>query len=166
MTDEYWMKEALKEAELALAIKEVPVGAVVVLDNRIIGRGHNRIESLQDPTAHAEIIAVTGAANTMQSWRLNNASIYVTVEPCPMCAGAIMMSRISKCIFGAFDPRVGALGSVYKIYTEPKKRKNTKNPGLVIVPGILEPLCKSLMEDFFKQLRAREKNKNPRLDNK
>lgn len=150
MTDEYWMGEALKEAERAGAKKEVPIGAVVVLDNKIIGRGHNQVESLQDPTAHAEIIAITGAANTIGSWRLNGAVIYVTVEPCPMCAGAIMMSRISKCVFGADDPRFGAIVSRYK----------TKIPNLTVISGILEPDCKLLIEEFFKKLRTgHRKNK-------
>jgi tRNA(adenine34) deaminase len=149
MTDEYFMGEAVKEAELALEKKEVPVGAIIVLDNKIIGRGHNRIESLNDPTAHAEIIAITSAANTLNNWRLNDAIIYVTVEPCPMCAGAIMLARISKCVFGIADPRAGGLVSSYKI----------KTPKLEVIPGVLEPMCKSLMEEFFKKLR----NKNTKI---
>ena len=137
------MREALKEAQIALEKKEVPVGAVVVKDKKIIGRGHNQIESLKDPTAHAELIAITSAANTLNNWRLNNATLYVTVESCPMCAGAIMLSRISKCVFGTIDKRVGSLGTVYKI----------KNAKMKIVSGVLESECRAILQKFFKNLR-------------
>ncbi len=99
---ELWMKQALREAERAYELKEVPVGAVVVQDGKIIGRGHNQIEQLQDPTAHAEMIAITAAANSLQSRRLENCILYVTLEPCPMCAGAIVMARIPTLVFGAY----------------------------------------------------------------
>lgn len=146
MDDEYWMGEALKEARIAKEEKEIPVGAVVVLDDRIIGRGHNQVEALKDPTAHAEIIAITSASQTINNWRLDNASIYVTLEPCPMCAGAILVSRIAGCVFGTHDPRLGALGSVYKV----------KDKKLKIIPGVLESECKEIIEDFFETVRKDE----------
>src|SRR5574341_1808059 len=103
MTHDYWMQHALKEAEKALEKNEVPIGAVVVMENRIIGRGHNLVETLQDPTAHAEMVAITAAANTAASWRLEGATLYATVEPCSMCSGAILLSRISTLAFGTED---------------------------------------------------------------
>ncbi len=140
---ENFMKGALHEAELAMKEGEVPVGAVVVLEGKIIGRGHNRIEGLKDPTAHAEIIAITSACNFISKWRLVGATIYVTLEPCPMCAGAIMLSRISRCVFGTTDPIMGAFGSVYDI----------KSPKLEVLGGVLNRECLSLIQDFFKTRR-------------
>ena len=148
---EYWMREALKEARVASEEKEIPVGAVVVLNDRIIGRGHNQVEALQDSTAHAEMVAITSASRSINNWRLDGASIYATLEPCPMCAGAISLSRISKCIFGTRDPRFGALESIYQI----------KDKKLEIVSGILENECKELIEDFFKTIRERTLDKSP-----
>ena len=107
-----WMRAAYEEALLAREEGEVPVGAVVVLDNRIIGRGHNRTEALQDPTAHAEMLAVTAAANTLGSWRVEGASLYVTLEPCLMCSGAIFLARIERLVYATPDPKRGAVGSV------------------------------------------------------
>ncbi|MFZ5518139.1 MAG: tRNA adenosine(34) deaminase TadA [Candidatus Zhuqueibacterota bacterium] len=147
---EKWMEQALLEAEKAYRKNEVPVGAVVVYENKVIGRGHNLIETLQDPTAHAEILAITAAANFLASWRLDSASLYVTLEPCPMCAGAIVISRISEVVFGAFDPRLGACGSRINIVQEAKL-----NTGVHIVPGILQLKCESILKDFFKSLRTR-----------
>jgi len=147
MDDSYWMREALKMARIASENNEIPVGAVVVMENRIIGRGYNQVEALQDPTAHSEIIAITSACRTIGNWRLNGATIYVTLEPCPMCAGAILGARISKCIFGVKDPKFGALGSVY----------NIRDMGMEIVYGILEYECKSIIDDFFKLIREAKK---------
>ncbi|MCD5383801.1 nucleoside deaminase [candidate division WOR-3 bacterium] len=138
-----FMEEAIREAELAKHEGEVPVGAVIVMDNRIIGRGHNRVEALRDPTAHAEIIAITSASNFIGDQRLKDAVLYVTLEPCPMCAGAIMLSRIKKCVYGAFDPLMGALETRYKI------RKND----LEFIGGILEEECSRLLKDFFRERR-------------
>jgi tRNA(adenine34) deaminase len=143
MEDTRWMKEALVEAKRGLDESEVPVGAVVVLDGKIIGRGHNRVESLKDATAHAEIIAITSAANTINNWRLDNAEIYVTLEPCPMCAGAILLSRIKRCVFGAMDTKMGSFGSVYLI----------KAQNLEIVSGVMEEESKRLLETFFGKIR-------------
>ncbi|MDI6840733.1 MAG: tRNA adenosine(34) deaminase TadA [bacterium] len=146
MNNEYWMREALKEARVAKEKEEVPVGAVVILNDRIIGRGHNQVERLKDPTAHAELIAITSAANTLNNWRLDNATLYVTVEPCPMCAGAILLARISRCVFGISDPRVGSLGTVY----------NIKSPELEVISGVLEPNCKHILKGFFDNLRKED----------
>jgi len=150
MDIEKWMEQALLEAEKAYRKNEVPVGAVVVYENKVIGRGHNLIETLQDPTAHAEILAITAAANFLASWRLDGASIYVTLEPCPMCAGAIMNSRLSEVVFGAFDPRMGACGSVIDIVKEAKL-----NTGITVVPGILQGKCEAILKEFFKSVRTR-----------
>jgi len=158
--DEYWMREAFKEAEKALKKKEVPVGAVVVYEKRIIGRGHNQTETLKDATAHAEILAIKdatahaeilaigAASNFLNSWRLTGASIYVTVEPCIMCAGAIVLSRLDRLVFGARDPKAGACGSLYNLPQDIRL-----NHQVEILSGILEQDCKSLMKAFFEKLR-------------
>ena len=107
-----WMKQALVQAQKAFEAEEIPIGAIVVHNGKIIGRGYNQREQLNDPTAHAEIIAITAAANTIGDWRLNNCSLYVTKEPCPMCAGAIINSRLEMLIFGTYDEETGCCGSV------------------------------------------------------
>ena len=117
---EQWMKTALREAQRASDADEVPVGAVIVLDGTIIGRGYNQRERLKDPTAHAEMIAITAASNHLQSRRLDKCTLYVTMEPCPMCAGAIVLARIPTLVFGVFDPKAGACGTLYNI-TEDKR---------------------------------------------
>lgn len=137
------MKAAIAEAELARDEGEIPVGAVVVLNDKIIGRGHNRIEALNDPTAHAEIIAITSACTFLSDQRLKDATLYVTLEPCPMCAGAIMLSRIKRCIYGSSDPIMGSLGSRY----------NIKRDDLEVIGRILEEECGKLLKDFFKERR-------------
>ena len=149
--DQYWMQAALKEAEKALKKKEVPVGAVVVYQNKIIGRGHNQVETLKDATAHAEILAIGAASNFLGSWRLTDATIYVTVEPCIMCAGAIILSRLDKLIFGAYDPKAGACGSLYNL---PQDIRLNHQVG--ITSGVLEQQCKSIIQAFFEQLRKSE----------
>ncbi len=146
---ERWMQEALREAERAFHEGEVPVGAVVVLDNKIIGRGHNQTELLQDPTAHAEILALTAAANYLSSWRLEGTSLYVTLEPCPMCAGAIVNSRIETLIFGAFDPKRGACGSLYNIVQDVRL-----NHRVQLVTGVLAEESAALLQRFFRTLRV------------
>jgi tRNA(adenine34) deaminase len=147
MDNVYWMKEALKLAVIAKENKEIPVGAVVVMNNKIIGRGYNEVERLNDPTAHAEIIAITSASQTIKNWRLDGATIYVTLEPCPMCAGAILASRISKCVFGTRNSKFGGIESVYQI-------KSSKTN---IEVGVLEDECRTLMEEFFKTIRKNKK---------
>ena len=145
---EKWMRVALQEAEKAFYVDEVPVGAVVVKDNLIIGRGYNQCESLHDPTAHAEIIAITSAANTLKDWRLEGCSLYVTKEPCPMCAGALINARVNFTGFGMFDEREGCCGSLYQICCDPRFKHQ-----LTVRGGILEEHCNSLIQKFFKQKR-------------
>uniref|UniRef100_A0A7C4TI23 tRNA-specific adenosine deaminase n=1 Tax=candidate division WOR-3 bacterium TaxID=2052148 RepID=A0A7C4TI23_UNCW3 len=149
-TDEFFMSEALKEAQRAFEEDEVPIGAVAVYKNKIIGRGHNRTESLQDPTAHAEILAITAAANTLNSWRLNDVIIYTTIEPCIMCAGALVLARVKRIVFGARDEKFGGCGSVFNIINEEKL-----NHKIEIVEGILEKEAISLMKIFFKERRKK-----------
>jgi tRNA(adenine34) deaminase len=146
--DEKWMRVALQEANLALKKKEVPVGAVVVYQDKVIGRGHNQTETLNDPTAHAEILAIGAAANYLNSWRLSDAVLYVTLEPCAMCAGAIVLARMKKLVFGAFDPKAGACGSLYNLVKD--KRLNHQ---VEVVPEILKEDCSALLQTFFKELR-------------
>jgi tRNA(adenine34) deaminase len=146
--DERWMRYALTEAKLALKKHEVPVGAVVVHENKIIGRGYNQVESLNDPTAHAEIIAIGAAATYLNSWRLSSASLYVTLEPCAMCAGALVLSRIDRLIFGSKDPKAGACGSLYNIVQDIRL-----NHQLEITPYVLEKECRQIMQAFFEEVR-------------
>ncbi len=150
-----WMKEALKEAVRALKINEVPVGAVIVFENQIVGRGHNQIESLNDATAHAEILAITAASNFTGSWKLNGATLYVTIEPCVMCAGAISLSRLDRVVFGAFDPKKGAAGSLYNILQDERL-----NHRVEITPNVLTEECSGLMSEFFQKVRKNKISSN------
>ena len=138
------MSESFKLAEKAFSLDEVPVGAVVVCFDRIIGKGYNQRESLSDPTAHAEILAITAAANTLENWRLNECTIYVTKEPCTMCAGAIINSRIKRLVFGAYDNKKGACGSLYQICGDKRLESNT-----VVKGGVMESQCSSILKEFF-----------------
>jgi len=144
------MQEALKEARKAFSEDEVPVGAVIVHEDKIIARGHNQIERLKDPTAHAEIIAITSAANFLGTKWLNGASLYVTIEPCSMCAGALVLARIKNLYFGACDPKTGACGSVVNITNH--KKLNHK---ITVTKGILEAECSYLLKDFFSRKRLK-----------
>jgi tRNA(adenine34) deaminase len=145
MTEEYFMKMALKEAEKAYEEGEVPVGAVVVVGNKIISRGYNMVEKLNDPTAHAEIIALTSAFNSLGSKYLPDATIYVTVEPCLMCAGALHWSKIDKIVWGASDPKNG-----HQVYTEDR---NPFHPKTQVLTGYMAEEAASLMKAFFKARR-------------
>jgi tRNA(adenine34) deaminase len=147
--NEYWMLQALHEAEKAYEADEVPVGAVVVYEDRIIGRGYNQRERLNDPTAHAEIIAITAAANTLEDWRLNNCTLFVTKEPCPMCAGAIVNARLKMVIFGCYDEEAGCCGSLYQLCGDPRFKTKVSVKG-----GVLEKQSISLIRDFFKVQRS------------
>ena len=147
-----WMRAALDEARKAYNRDEVPVGAVVVHDGRIIGRGHNLIESLQDPSAHAEMLAITAAANTLASWRLDDSILYVTLEPCMMCAGAILLSRIATAVYGAPDPRYGACGSKLQLVNN-----ETLDVQAQLISGVLQDECSDLIKAFFQKLRQRSK---------
>jgi tRNA(adenine34) deaminase len=148
LTHKKWMKLALDEAIKAYEKKEIPVGAIVVKDGRVIGRGYNQRENLQNPTAHAEIIALTSAANTLESWRLKDCSLYVTKEPCPMCAGAIMNARISHIYFGMHDDVAGCCGSLYQLCRDPRFNHQS-----IVQGGIMEADCISIMKDFFNMQR-------------
>jgi tRNA(adenine34) deaminase len=148
MTHEHWMKLALREAERAFESGEVPVGAVVVKDGHMIGRGYNQIEMLRDPTAHAEMIALTSAVATVGSKWLQGATLYVTLEPCAMCAGAIVLSRLQTLVIGADDPKTGACGSLYDIV-----RDERLNHRVEVIRGILEQPSSELLKEFFRRLR-------------
>ena len=149
--DEYFMKQALVEACSAAEEGEVPVGAVIVRDGEIIGRGHNETETRKDPTAHAEMAAIRQAAEHLQGWRLIGCTMFVTAEPCSMCAGAIVWSRIEKLYIGTMDPKSGACGSVFNIPQERRLNHFTE-----IETGLMQEECSGIMKDFFKQLRKRK----------
>ena len=145
-----WMKLAFREAEKAYELGEVPIGAVVVKNDQIIGRGYNQCESLTDPTAHAEIIAITSATNTIKNWRLENCSLYVTKEPCPMCAGALINSRIEMVIFGMYDEEEGCCGSLYQLCRDPRFKHQ-----LTVKGGVMENSCRIIVQEFFKKQRKK-----------
>jgi len=149
------MAEALKEAQRAFEEDEVPVGAVVVKDGRVVGRGHNRTEALKDATAHAEMIAITSAAEYFGDWRLDGCVLYSTIEPCAMCSGAAVLSRIGKIVYGARDDKFGACGSIFEIPTE--KRLNHR---IEIVRGVLENEAAGLMQLFFREIRKKKERIN------
>jgi tRNA(adenine34) deaminase len=145
-----FMREALVEAAKAEARGEVPIGAVAVFEGEVIGRGHNLRETARDPSAHAELIAMRAAANYLASWRLVGVSIYVTLEPCPMCAGALVNSRVQRVIYGADDPKAGAVRTLYNLCED--KRLNHR---LEVVPYVLKDECASTLSDFFASIRAK-----------
>jgi len=145
---EYWMEMAIKEADTAFRRKEVPIGAIVVHDGSIIGKGSNQTELLQDPTAHAEMIALTAASSNLGSRRLERCTIYVTLEPCPMCAGAIVLARIPHLVFGAYDPKAGACSSLYTITSDTRLNHRVHTVG-----GILEAKCGDILKEFFREKR-------------
>ena len=146
--DRRWMKVALKEAERAFDAGEVPVGAVVVRGAEIVGRGHNLVERLKDPTAHAELIAITAASETLGTKFLNGCTLYVTLEPCPMCAGAIVMARLDRLVFGAFDEKAGSASTLYNIPQDPRLNHNVG-----LVSGVEAEQAAGLLQAFFKQRR-------------
>lgn len=145
---EIWMQQALREAEKAYQKEEIPIGAVVVFENRIIGKGHNQVETLKDPTAHAEIIAITSAAAYLSSKVLLGCSLYVTIEPCSMCAGAIVLAKIEALYFGAFDNKSGACGSVLNI-----TNNTSLNHTLTVAGGIMDDKCSDILRSFFEVKR-------------
>jgi len=147
-----WMQEAIKEAKKALQENEVPVGAVVVHNSKVIGRGYNQVEKLSDPTAHAEMIAITSAANYLQEKWLRDCILYITVEPCSMCAGAIVLSRLKTVVYGVQDIKTGAHSSVINLLNEPRLNHQVK-----VIPGVLKDQCSALMIDFFEKLRSKSK---------
>ncbi len=146
--DEYFMRMALREAERASEHEDVPIGAVVVRDNEIIATGRNERELRQDPTAHAEVIALREAARVLGSWRLLEAVLYVTLEPCAMCAGAIVLARVPRVVFGAHDPKAGAAGSVLDVLDDPRLNHRPE-----VCAGLLGPECGALLSGFFASRR-------------
>lgn len=144
------MALALEEAALALDHDDVPVGAVVLVDGRVVARRHNERERLQDPTAHAEILALRDAAAALGGWRLPTVTLVVTLEPCPMCAGALVASRVGRLVYGAADPKAGACGSLYNLCADPRL-----NHELPVTPGVLAERSASLLQSFFASARGR-----------
>ena len=151
-TNEKFMKEALKEAKKAYDKLEVPVGAVIVKDGKIIARAHNLKETKYDTTKHAEILAIQKASKKLESWRLLDCEMYVTLEPCSMCAGAMINARIKKVYIGASDEKTGAVGSVFNLFED-----YTFNHKVEVEKGILQTECENLLKDFFKMLRKLKK---------
>jgi tRNA(adenine34) deaminase len=149
VTDEEAMALAMEEAETAGAAGEVPVGAVAVSQGRVISRAHNQRETHADPTAHAEILALRGAAVALGTWRLSGVILYVTLEPCPMCAGALVAARVSRLVFGAADPKAGACGSLYNLCVDPRL-----NHELAVTAGVLAGPTGDLLTAFFEQRRG------------
>jgi len=152
-TDEWYMRQALKEAAKAYRKEEIPVGAVIVRDGKIIARGHNEKEIKNDSTLHAEMTAIRKASRKLSSWRLNDCDMYVTLEPCAMCAGALIQARIRRLVIGAPDPKAGAVGSVMNILAEERF-----NHRVEVVHGVLEEECASILKEFFRELRAAKQN--------
>ncbi|NDI36867.1 tRNA adenosine(34) deaminase TadA [Chengkuizengella sediminis] len=143
-----FMLEAIKEAKIAESKNEVPIGAVVVWKNKIIGRGHNLRETSFDSTAHAEMIAIREASDYLQAWRLLDCSLYVTLEPCAMCAGAIVQSRVEQVIYGASDPKAGCVGTLMNLLQEERFNHQTE-----VITGVLQEECSDLLKKFFRRLR-------------
>jgi tRNA(adenine34) deaminase len=147
-TDEEFMQLALAEAQKAAALGETPVGAVLVIDGEVIAAAHNMRETWQDPTAHAESIVLREASARLGRWRLRDATLYVTLEPCLMCAGALVLARVGRLVYGCRDPKAGALGSVYDVV-----RDGRVNHTYRITPGVLEDECRAVLTEFFEKLR-------------
>ncbi len=150
--DLFFMQAALDEAAVAESLAEVPIGAVVVLDGQIIGRGHNLRETSNDPTTHAEIIAIQQAAKRLNSWRLLDCTLYVTLEPCVMCMGAIILARIPQLVFGCRDPKAGAVGSIYNLAEDERF-----NHHVAVREGVLRQECSTQLSHFFQRLREQKK---------
>lgn len=151
-TDEYYMKEAIKEAKKAEDLREVPIGAILVIDGKIISRAHNLRESKQSAVAHAELLAIEQACKETGSWRLENAQLFVTLEPCAMCSGAIILSRVSRVVFGASDPKGGCAGTFMNLLQDERFNHQSE-----VKRGVLEAECSQLLSDFFRKLRERRK---------
>lgn len=150
--DHYFMKTALAEATIAEELGEVPVGAVVVHQGRVIGRGYNMRECSNDPTTHAEMLAIRQAAAELDSWRLLDCTLYVTLEPCVMCMGAIILARIPRLVYGCRDPRAGAVGSIYNFAEDERF-----NHRVAVTEGVLQRECSQQLSDFFRRLREQKK---------
>lgn len=155
LTHEHFMQLALREAQRSADLDEVPVGAIIIKAGAIIGRAHNQTELLKDPTAHAEMIAITQAAAAVGDWRLTDTVLYVTKEPCPMCAGAIVLARIPVVVFGVADPLRGGALSVFNILNHPQLNHRPE-----VIQGILETACRAMLQEFF---RKRRKDKSDKI---
>ncbi|MFO7311010.1 MAG: tRNA adenosine(34) deaminase TadA [Bacillota bacterium] len=147
--DETWMRAALAEAEAAAAKGEIPIGAVIVRDGELIAAGHNLRETERDPTGHAEMVAIRRAAARLGAWRLTGTTLYVTIEPCPMCAGALVLARIERLVYGAADPKAGACGTLWNLVQDPRL-----NHRLAVTAGVLEDECRAVIQAFFRRLRG------------
>ena len=147
--DEHYIREALREAEIAFSLEEAPIGAVIVCESRIVARGHNLRETSGDPTAHAEIIALREASKIKHHWRLTEATLYTTLEPCSMCAGAMVQARIKRLVFGAADPKAGAAGSIMNIV-----QNERLNHRLEVTAGVLAEECGDILKRFFRERRS------------
>ena len=152
---QFFMSMAMREAEQAFEEGEVPVGAVVVFDDKIIGRGYNRMAQLKDATAHAEMIALSAAYNKTGDWRLENCTLVCTLEPCAMCAGAAVLSRVQRVVFGARDPKFGGCGSIFEIPTNPKL-----NHRIEVIEGVMADEVAHMMKEFFVQVRKNREGVN------
>ncbi|MGK9389924.1 MULTISPECIES: tRNA adenosine(34) deaminase TadA [Bacillus] len=150
--DEQFMQEAISEALKAEQIGEVPIGAIIVVDDQIVSRAHNLRETEQRSIAHAELLAIDEACKTTGSWRLEDAVLYVTLEPCPMCAGAIVLSRVKKVVFGAYDPKGGCAGTLMNLLDDERFNHQSE-----VIGGVLEKECGELLSQFFRNLRQRKK---------
>ncbi|MEW4061278.1 tRNA adenosine(34) deaminase TadA [Bacillus siamensis] len=158
MNDEYYMREAVKEAKKAEAKGEVPIGAVLVLHDEIVARAHNLRETEQRSLAHAEMLAIDEACRKLGTWRLEDAVLYVTLEPCPMCAGAVVLSRVDKVVFGAFDPKGGCTGTLMNLLQEERFNHQAE-----VVSGVLEEECGEMLSAFFRKLRRQKKDMRKKL---
>lgn len=154
MSDNLYMEKAIEEAYKAQAVNEVPIGAVIVLNDEIIATGHNMRETTQKSLAHAELTAIQAANEHVGSWRLEDCTLYVTLEPCPMCAGAIVQSRIKRVVFGAFDPKAGCAGTLMNLLEDERF-----NHQVEVTSGIRQAQCARLLTDFFKKMRSEKSNK-------
>lgn len=152
MIDENFMTLAIEEAKKASEINEVPIGSIITLNNEVIATGYNLRESSQTSLSHAELIAIEKANKKVESWRLEDCTLYVTLEPCPMCAGAIVQSRIKRVVFGAYDPKAGCAGTLMNLLEEPRF-----NHQVEVVGGVLEEACSDLLRQFFRELRQKKK---------
>lgn len=150
--DHYWMGKAIAQAKRAEAMGEVPIGAVIVKDGAVIARGHNLREAKQDPAAHAELIAIRRAAKRLSTWRLTGATLYVTLEPCTMCMGAVILSRLDRVVFGSYDPKGGAAGSLFDLSDDKRL-----NHSVVLTPGVRGEETSAMLSGFFAKLRAEKK---------
>ena len=149
--DEKFMRLALRQAEMAFDAKEVPIGCVIVKEGKVIGKGYNQVESLKDATAHAEILAIGAASSALENWRLSDCTLYVTLEPCPMCAGAILNSRISRVVYGSPDARFGGCGTTVDVISN-----NALQREVLLTSGVLSEECLGLLQLFFQEMRARK----------